>query len=343
MDPCGSSNISPSGSTNGIPIAAVNVYSTSASLDNCSRHQMLEWINDLLVSNLTKIEELGTGAAYCQMMDILFPNTIRLRKVKFNSRLEHEHIQNFKWLQEAFTKFSVDKVVPIERLVKGRFQDNFEFAQWFRKFFEANYYERPYDPLSARFNQQLGNPGKAAAPTKSRPPIQHPRKAPKAPPSGRTTKSGSNGSRRATPLSIETRAATTKQPAAVPARGRPSPVKQPSRSGAEEDRLRAKISELMEKMETLDLERDFYFAKLRQVEIICTDPRNAEIPIINEIKECLYATEAGFAPEVDDDQERSMDGSEEVESYEHGYEDENECMRESDEGKERFRTEESGV
>ena len=31
------------------------------------------------------------------------------------------------------------KVIPVERLVKGRFQDNFEFVQWFKKFFDANY------------------------------------------------------------------------------------------------------------------------------------------------------------------------------------------------------------
>lgn len=31
------------------------------------------------------------------------------------------------------------QTAPIEKLVKGRFQDNFEFCQWFKKFFDANY------------------------------------------------------------------------------------------------------------------------------------------------------------------------------------------------------------
>ena len=31
------------------------------------------------------------------------------------------------------------QIVPVDRLVKGRFQDNFEFVQWFKKFFDANY------------------------------------------------------------------------------------------------------------------------------------------------------------------------------------------------------------
>lgn len=39
-------------------------------------------------------------------------------------------------------------MVPVDKLVKGRFQDNFEFVQWFKKFFDAN--SRPCDGLSVR-------------------------------------------------------------------------------------------------------------------------------------------------------------------------------------------------
>ena len=40
--------------------------------------------------------------------------------------------------------------MPVDRLIKGRFQDNFEFLQWFKKFFDANYQGGDYDPVSAR-------------------------------------------------------------------------------------------------------------------------------------------------------------------------------------------------
>lgn len=46
--------------------------------------------------------------------------------------------------------------MPVDRLIKGRFQDNFEFLQWFKKFFDANYDGREYDALEARFGIQLG-------------------------------------------------------------------------------------------------------------------------------------------------------------------------------------------
>lgn len=38
----------------------------------------------------------------------------------------------------------------MDKLIKGRYQDNFEFAQWFKKFFDANYGGGEYDPVQAR-------------------------------------------------------------------------------------------------------------------------------------------------------------------------------------------------
>ena len=40
---------------------AVNVYTTSSTVENMSRHDMLAWINGALDINYTKIEELCSG------------------------------------------------------------------------------------------------------------------------------------------------------------------------------------------------------------------------------------------------------------------------------------------
>ena len=45
------------------------------------------------------------------------------------------------------------QIVPVDKLIKGRFQDNFEFIQWFKKFFDANYDGAPYDAVAARAGQ----------------------------------------------------------------------------------------------------------------------------------------------------------------------------------------------
>ena len=47
--------------------------------------------------------------------------------------------------------------------MKGRFQDNFEFVQWFKKFFDANYGGEEYDPIAARGGLEMGV-GKRGAP-----------------------------------------------------------------------------------------------------------------------------------------------------------------------------------
>ena len=44
--------------------------------------------------------------------------------------------------------------------MKAKFQDNFEFLQWFKKFFDANYGgDGDYDPVKARGGQPLGQGG----------------------------------------------------------------------------------------------------------------------------------------------------------------------------------------
>lgn len=90
--------------------------------------------------------------------------------------------------------------------MKGKFQDNFEFIQWFKKFFDANYDGKEYNPLLARqgqdvtpppnpgdqiFNKSkkpIGTAGNARGPLESaaprppaRPPVPHVARAPPAP------------------------------------------------------------------------------------------------------------------------------------------------------------------
>jgi len=58
------------------PNMAVNVFATNVTSENLSRHDLLHWVNSCLESSFTKVEELCTGAAYCQFMDMLFPGKI---------------------------------------------------------------------------------------------------------------------------------------------------------------------------------------------------------------------------------------------------------------------------
>lgn len=65
-------------------------------------------------------------------------------------------------------------------------------------------------------------------------------------------------------------------------------------SGKIED-LTNQISEYKLTVEGLEKERDFYFGKLRDIEVMCQESEDNN-PIIQRILDVLYATEEGFAP-----------------------------------------------
>ncbi|EFO25336.1 EBF3-S protein [Loa loa] len=284
-------------------MSVVNVYATSATTENLSRHEMLMWVNDCLQSNFAKIEEMHTGAAYCQFTDFLFPGSIQLRRVKWNSRLELDWLSNWKLLQTSWKTLGVDKIVPVEKLIKGKFQDNFEFLQWFKKFFDANFDGHEYDPLEARGGEPLPSD------VKINPPSRMPAKS-SAPPVRKSTLSTSNASvnkgemRKAPAVGGKVNPTrTAAQPAAAStARTAANPV-QPAVDPQIMANLKRELEEAKEQIAegdnvivSLEKERDFYFSKLRQIEVICQDNEQIGTVDVGRVLTILYETEEGFAP-----------------------------------------------
>ncbi|XP_062835253.1 microtubule-associated protein RP/EB family member 1 isoform X1 [Anolis carolinensis] len=281
---------------------AVNVYSTSVTSDNLSRHDMLAWINESLQLNLTKIEQLCSGAVYCQFMDMLFPGSVTLKKVKFQAKLEHEYIQNYKVLQAGFKRMGVDKIIPVDKLVKGKFQDNFEFVQWFKKFFDANYDGKDYDPVAARQGQET-----APTPPMVVPILNKPKK--NLAPSGtdaifvqsselkaaRAEPTAATRTPKKTALIAPTRPMVA-QRTTVANKTAPGMVKKaPAGIGEDESaELIQQINVLKMTVEDLEKERDFYFGKLRNIELICQENEGESDPVLQRIVEILYATDEGF-------------------------------------------------
>ena len=118
-----------------------------------SRSQLLEWLNATLELNYTKVEECGTGAAFCQLMDCTVGG-VAMNKVKFDSNYDYDNRQNWKVLQASFTKYNITKVIDVERLIKCRLQDNLELLQWFKRFWMENKgYNDNYDVIGRRKGQ----------------------------------------------------------------------------------------------------------------------------------------------------------------------------------------------
>jgi len=63
-------------------------------------------------------------------------------------------------------------------MIKGKYQDNLEFCQWLKAFFEKNYNGEPYDAVGRRKGQDLFYLGGAiAAPVKKSAPGEAPKKS----------------------------------------------------------------------------------------------------------------------------------------------------------------------
>lgn len=262
------------------------------------RNEILQWINSTLQLNLTKVEETSKGAVQCQLMDSVHPGVVPMHKVNFEAKNEYEMIQNYKVLQDVFNKLKIDKHIEVSKLVKGRPLDNLEFMQWMKRYCDSingGFVNSSYNPMERReackggkeANKKTTSTSGAAATVVS-----------KAAPASSTVKSamavtgpkrvevcstaaaGKGGSRNAKVFPLPSAAV----PSAVPSEGSMVPA-------ALVDGLKEQITELKLSVDNLEKERDFYFAKLRDIEILCQHPGLENFPVVMAVQRILYAAD----------------------------------------------------
>lgn len=73
--------------------------------------ELLNWVNKSLSSSFCDIRELCNGAAYCQLMHMLFMKSIDIKKVNFDPKNTEDYVANFHLLDAAFAKMNVEKVI----------------------------------------------------------------------------------------------------------------------------------------------------------------------------------------------------------------------------------------
>lgn len=226
-----------------------------------SRQELVAWLNQLLQLNITKVEQCGTGAALCQVFDSIYLD-VPMARVKFNVNTEYAYLQNFKILQNTFTKHQVDRLINVEQLIKCKMQDNLEFLQWTKRYWDQYFPGGEYDAVARR-------KASGGAPT-SVTPIA-----------------------RAPAASAARRGVTPTTGARVP--------KAAVGGGAAMAALQAENNTMKETVAGLERERDFYFSKLRDIELLIQqacdeDPEieKQEDGLIKHIQTILYSTEDGF-------------------------------------------------
>jgi len=247
-----------------------------------SRQELLAWLNGLLQLNMTKVEQCGTGAALCQIYDSIFLD-VPMSRVKFNATAEYAYLENFKILSSTFRKHQIDRPIPVESLVKCKMQDNLEFLQWSKRYWDQYYPGGDYDPLGRRKGAGAGA-------------------APALPPVSRAVHSSAGGARR---------------PGAGGASVGGGARASSRQAGPANSLLQQKNAELMETVQGLERERDFYFSKLRDIELLIQQAMEAdpaleedEGSLLKQIQTILYSTEEGF--EIPQEADVEMAGEEET-------------------------------
>lgn len=235
-------------------------------MTSASRTDLLAWLNELLQINYTKIEQCGTGGAYCQVLDSIYGD-LPMSRVKMNAKHEYEFIANYKVMQNVFKAKKIDKPIPVEKLVKCKMQDNLEFLQWVKRFWDANYGGQGYDAVARRKGSAIDTPATLA-------PLATGRSGS----AGNLSAGGRSGGK--TPIGGH-RAGSTQPTEAV-------------------QRLQEQLRDMSVHLEALEKERDFYFEKLREIEILVQNQTELlsadgkEDNTLKAIQKILYETEEGF-------------------------------------------------
>jgi microtubule-associated protein, RP/EB family len=162
---------------------------------------------------------------------------------------------------DTFAKHKIDKPIPVEALVKCKMQDNLEFLQWVKRYWDQNYPGGDYDAVSRRKGGAMPATGTGSRVTNTSAARR----------TGGTTPSGG--------------------PRLGSAAG----------GGAATAALRQENNTLKETVVGLERERDFYFSKLRDIELLVQqaveeDPEleKQEDGLVKQIQAILYSTEEGF-------------------------------------------------
>ena len=272
-----------------------------------SRLELLLWLNSILQLDYVKVEQCGSGAAYCQLMDVIYGG-VPLANVNFNQNLsEYDALNNMKVLQAAFNKHGINKNIQVERLVKCRLQDNLELLQWFHR----HWIDRKSDDLD--YN--------ASAKRKTGTSVSSSRRITLGASGNPTNRASlSLNASVATPV-VGTNALPKRRVASsllptglhAPSRlngSRPGNFEQQLLQKCEEvERLTKDVETCQGVAESLQIERNFYYNKLREMEILMKniqlqytrDDAVAQqvkdmcvLDVVEQVQEILYMTEKGF-------------------------------------------------
>jgi RP/EB family microtubule-associated protein len=227
--------------------------------------------------------------------------------VNFAAKNEYDLLNNWKVIQSVFTAQGISKPIDVAKLVKGKTQDNLEFAQWFKTFFDSKHDGSPYPAREKR--AALGKKPAVVkqAPTTEKKGLKQPTATP-APKAkvpaviAKPIKPQQTATPTPTPTPVKpkiappaVKKAPTPTPAPVEAEAEAEPEQQQSPPVEEKinvEEYNATLAMLRETIEGLEKERNFYFQRLQAVEVYCQKDQNDNPIAKRDILAILYTEDA---------------------------------------------------
>jgi RP/EB family microtubule-associated protein len=279
------------------------------------RGELLDFFNNLLDLHLAKIEQTASGAIACQLTEYVFPGSIPMSKVNWEAKSDYEFVNNYKLLQKAFTKHKIQRYVDVDKLIRAKYQDNLEFCQWLKAFYDQSGVVREdYDPNAMRARGKGGKKyndlfQKTAAKHNSKPlPAARARGVARVTPAPKARPATTPTPKTTAPKPRTTASAVTRTANKAPLKAsenRTRPVvgsSQPTKASADaqlmkkNSELESKIEEIEATVMEIEKERDFYFSKLRNVELMLQVKQDLNFEgcdlegVVGNVFKVLYAT-----------------------------------------------------
>ncbi|XP_022737061.1 microtubule-associated protein RP/EB family member 1B-like isoform X3 [Durio zibethinus] len=192
------------------------------------------------------------------MIDMTYPGVVPMHKVNFDAKTEYDMIQNYKVLQEVFNKLKIEKHIEVNRLIKGRPLDNLEFLQWLKRYCDSvngGIMNENYNPVERRLKG--GKERNLKGSHKSSKSLQ----------ANNLHNSASGDTAAINKNTVSKQGKTGVAAASGDVQG-----------------LSKEITDLKLSVDLLEKERDFYFAKLRDIEILCQTPEVENHPVRVPVK-----------------------------------------------------------
>ncbi|KAK8957614.1 Microtubule-associated protein RP/EB family member 1A [Platanthera zijinensis] len=236
------------------------------------KNAILAWINSTLQLQLSKVKEAASGAVQCQLMDAVHPGMVPMHKVNFNAKSEYEMLQNYKVLQAVFNKLKIKKHIEVNMLVKGRPLHNLEFMQWMKRYCDSvsGGMMNNYNALERRDScKGVKEVNKKATSIQT------------------SSKASSTGIRVNT--SHPSRKSDTYSANAPPKSSKPG-------TAQELHAYEEQIAEINLFVDSVEKESEYYYTKLRDINMLCKNPEIQDLAIVIDIRAILYPTDLRSSP-----------------------------------------------